>query len=340
MQRIPTKVTDHLSNKQTSVLAAMSMGLLLGGCGGVQSALAPHGPQAQAIAKISWVMFGGAAVILLLVMALSLYAIYRSPEKRWKANATVMVLCGGVALPGITLSALLVYGVHEMGSLRAAPSAPAAEIEVIGNQWWWDVHYRGPDGRVIKTANELRIPAGQPVMVRLRSNDVIHSFWVPNLAGKIDLVPGRINHIVLQADQTGLFRGQCAEFCGAQHARMAFHVIAEMPDAYAAWLAGQGEPARTPDDAVALRGRDVFLAHCVSCHTVSGVGVARGRGPDLSHVASRKFIAAGMVENNRENMVAFIARSQEIKPGSLMPSHAHLGEEAIDAIAQYLGTLK
>lgn len=342
--RIPPIPDITASKKQTSgvrhgvwhVIAALS----LCGCKGIQSSLDPQGPQAQAIAGIAWSMFWGAAAILLLVMALALYAVYRTPGKRAAPDVNRLILAGGVALPVVTLSILLVYGTHAMGSLRAQAAEPAAQIDVVGNQWWWDVHYRGSDGRVVSTANEIRIPAGQAVTVSLRSNDVIHSFWVPNLAGKIDLVPGRSNRIALQADRPGVFRGQCAEFCGAQHARMALLVIAETPEAHAAWLERQAAPARVPSNHLAVRGREAFAAHCAVCHTVRGVSTAHMRGPDLTHVASRQFLAAGTLPNNRENLAAFIAHSQTIKPGNAMPSQAHLGEDALQAIVAWLEELE
>lgn len=318
--------------------------LSLAGCRGIQSALWPQGPAAKAIADISWVMFAGATMILLLVMALSLYAIYRAPDKRRPVSANMLVAAGGVALPMVTLSALLVYGVIAMGYLRAEPDDPPVQIEVIGNQWWWDVHYRDDgNGQTIATANEIRIPVDTPVKISVRTNDVIHSFWVPNLAGKIDLIPGRTNHIVLQADAPGVFRGQCAEFCGAQHARMAFIVIAEPADAYANWLAQQRSPAASPINAAALRGRDAFAANgCTKCHAVrsTGTGSARLAGPDLTHVASRKYLAAGTLENNRANLIEIIARSQQVKPGNRMPSYPDLDRESLDAIATYLESLQ
>jgi cytochrome c oxidase subunit 2 len=338
MRNTPAPDTAVASKKQTSRCTGMATAWLLCGCDGVQSTLDPHGPQAHLIAGISWAMFIGAAAILALVMALALYTIYRSPDRRPAPRANTVIVAGGVILPVAVLSALLFYGVHAMGSLRAAPEA-TADIEVVGNRWWWDVHYRDGKGGTFATANEIRIPAGKPIMVTVRTNDVIHSFWVPNLAGKIDLIPGRANRIVLQAAQPGMYRGQCAEFCGAQHARMAFHVIAETPQDYAAWLERQRAPARMPSDPIQVRGRDAFLQHCVSCHTVRGIGEARERGPDLTHLASRQFLAAGTLENNRANLLAVIARSQEIKPGNAMPSQQHLGDETLQAIAGYLESL-
>lgn len=336
-----TRQTTPACKKQTSVLIAMPM-LSLCGCEGVQSSLHPRGPHAQAIADIGWLMFGGAAAILLLVMTLALYAIYRPPAQRRTLSSHVLIAVGGLAFPVVTLSLLLGYGVTSMAKLRAHPVAQdAASIEVVGNRWWWDVHYRDADGSLMTTANEVRIPAGVPVTVVVRSDDVIHSFWVPNLTGKVDLIPGRRNHVVLHADMPGSFRGQCAEFCGAQHARMAFHVIAETPEAHAAWQQAQRAPARAPTEPEAIRGREAFIsAGCVACHTVRGVGTARASGPDLTHVGSRSFIAAGTLENTRDNLADYIARSQVLKPGSGMPLYSELDEATLDAIAAYLESLE
>lgn len=334
-----TPVPDISESKKQTTLGFASI-LLLCGCQGVQSSLDAKGPHAAVIADIGWAMFGGATAILLLVMALAAYAIWRVPEKRAALPANMLIAAGGIALPVVTLSALLAYGVYAMAGLRIAPEASPVRIEVTGHRWWWEVHYRANDGTTITTANEIHIPAGKPVTVFLRSADVIHSFWVPSLAGKIDLVPGRTNHIVLQADRPGVFRGQCAEYCGAQHARMAFHVVAQTPADFASWLDRQAAPARAPADDIALRGQSAFSAHCASCHTVRGLSTARERGPDLSHVGSRQFLAAGTLPNTAASLADFIARSQSIKPGNGMPSHAHLGEETVAAIARYLEGLE
>lgn len=329
------------SKKRTSRYryALVAAVFFLSGCRGIQSTLDPQGPQADEIARIAWVMFWGAGFILLLVMALALATLFRAPSQRRPISASVFIIGGGVALPIITLTALLVYGVDSMRSLRAYHEPPA-QIEVVGNRWWWEVHYRNADGHIITSANEVRIPAGEPVKVLVRTNDVIHSFWVPNLAGKIDLIPGRTNHIVLHANAPGQFRGQCAEFCGAQHARMAFYVIAQAPEAHAAWLAQQQKPAATPADQQSLRGRDIFVARCAQCHTVRGVSDVGKRAPDLTHLASRQFIAAGTLNNNRGNLIAFVSRSQEIKPGNGMPSHSDLDDATLQALASYLESLK
>lgn len=323
-------------SKNRSIAAAAAP--LLGGCEGVQSALDPGGPHAAAIAGIWWAMFWVACAVLLLVTVLALYAFIRSPQRRERTRPDRIILAGGVALPVVTLTALLAYGVHAMASLRSLPE-DALEIEVVGNRWWWDVHYLGEDGEVVRTANEIRVPTGQAVLLSLRSNDVIHSFWVPSLAGKMDLIPGRTNRLIIQADRAGIYRGQCAEFCGEQHARMGLHVIAQRPADFAAWLDAQRAPAPRPKDEALLRGQAAFVQRCATCHTVRGTSEARLPGPDLTHLAGREFIGAGTLHNNRENLLAFIARTQEVKPGSAMPSQGDLEPATLTSIVAWLESL-
>ncbi len=334
----PNKTGSKNQTRRAAPIVLAAAAGLLAGCAGIQSALDPQGPQAQAIANISWAMFWGAAFILLLVMALALYAFLR-PAGASAPAANLWIGIGGLAFPAVVLSALLVYGTHAMGNLRAQAGA-TPEIEVVAHRWWWEVNYLGPGGALIASANEIRIPAGRPVVVSLRSQDVIHSLWVPNLAGKMDLVPGRSNRIVLHADRPGMYRGQCAEFCGAQHARMALHVVAQTPEEHTAWLAAQRMPAGEPNSRLAKRGRKMFATYCMVCHSVRGHSSATQPGPDLTHVAGRNFLAAGTLYNNRDNMMALITHSQDIKPGSGMPSHPYLDENALHALVEYLEGLK
>ena len=321
--------------------ALTAAGLALAGCEGIQSSLAPQGPTARSIANISWVMFAGASAVLALVMLLALYAVFRSPAKRRGIPETLMIAVGGFAWPVLTLSALLVYGVYQMGDLRAGPE-PALEIQVTGNQWWWEVRYPGVDGQAeVVTANQIHIPAGVPVSIALRSADVIHSFWVPNLSGKMDLIPGRTNRLRLQADAPGRFRGQCAEFCGAQHARMALLVVAEPPDRFAAWLEAQRRPASAPAGQSAQRGYAAFAQHCSACHSVRGLVDSRGDvGPDLTHLGSRAFIAAGTLENTPDNLQRFIVANDRLKPGNRMPVFDQLDPATLAALGDFLEGLQ
>ncbi len=249
-----------------------------------------------------------------------------------------MIVAGGVVLPVIALTALLGYSLHLMGVLR--PQAADLEIHVVGHQWWWELRYPGKAaGEYVATANELRIPAGRPVRLILTSEDVIHSFWVPNLAGKMDLIPGHVRRLTVEASAPGSFRGQCAEFCGAQHARMALHVVAEPGEAFERWLAQLREPARETADAP-HRGRDAFVAlGCADCHTVRGQTAARIAGPDLTHVASRAWLGAGTLPNTPLHLAEWIAGSQRIKPGNAMPSFSHLDAATLASLADYLSQL-
>ena len=289
----------------------------------MQSILSAHGPAAMAITQLAWVLFVGGAAILLAVLALTAYAVYARPA--WLARER-FVVSAGIAFPVAALSVLLAY-VYAIGAPQGAQSETSLRIEVIGEQWWWRVRYPG-----FETANEIRIPAGQPVELILRSADVIHSFWVPNLAGKVDMIPGRENRLRLTAAKPGEFRGQCAEFCGGPHAKMALHVIAESTERFEAWLAAQRKPAGT-----ALPS---FEARCAVCHTVRGTAAAGTRGPDLTHIGSRGYIAAGTLPNNAGTLAGWIASSQHIKPGNLMPEFREFSAEELKALAAYLESLK
>lgn len=216
----------------------------------------------------------------------------------------------------------------------------ALHVEVTANQWWWDVRYDDHQAsRVFNTANELHVPVGRPVIVTLKSSDVIHSFWVPNLAGKKDLIPGRTATLQLQADRAGSYRGQCAEFCGFQHAFMAFRVVAEEPAAYEAWADKQRSTASEPTGNAQQRGRQLFMTGtCVMCHAIGGTVASARRGPDLTHVGSRETLAAGTLPNTETALVRWIRNPQEFKPGVNMPA-SNLSDEELAAIAAYLKSL-
>ena len=307
---------------------------------GIQSALNPQGPHAAAVSDLSWVLFAGGAAVLVLVMGIAAYAVWGPRERRaWAASRTFIVL-GGVVFPVVVLTALLVYSFLLGRSLVSAGPADV-RIEVIAHQWWWRVHYLGPDGQVaFATANEIRIPAGRPVDLILKSEDVIHSFWVPNLAGKLDMIPGRANRLRVTASREGLFRGQCAEYCGGPHAQMALYMVALAPDAFAAWQEAQQRPAPDAVDATIAHGRALFLERCSACHTVRGTTAEGELGPDLTHVGSRISIAAGILPNNAGTLAAWISSSQHIKPGNLMPSMNVYSGEELRAVAAYLAALE
>ncbi|HZM32985.1 MAG TPA: cytochrome c oxidase subunit II [Burkholderiales bacterium] len=288
----------------------------------MQSVLNPVGPDAAIIAEISWVLFIGSAVIFVAVMALAVASL----AGRLRLPENLLIVGGGIVFPVVTLSALFVYSLVRAGALYPG-DAPALRIEVTGEQWWWRVRYPG-----FETANEIRIPVGQPVELVLRSADVVHSFWVPVLAGKLDMVPGKENRLRLRADRPGQFRGQCAEYCGGPHAQMALFVVALEPEAYERWADRQREPAREENP--------LFVSHCAACHTVRGTAASGTLGPDLTHVGSRLSIGAGILPNNAGTIGSWIASSQHIKPGNLMPAFEHFSGEQLRELAAYVETLK
>jgi cytochrome c oxidase subunit 2 len=295
---------------------------------GIQSALAPAGPEAAVLAELRWVLFIGAALIFAVVMALVAWSL-RGPRA---VREQAFIVGGGIVFPTVTLAILLVYTLVR-GEQIQAPAEAALRIEVTGEQWWWRVRYVGADGRVdFETANEVRIPAGKPVLLELKSADVIHSFWVPALAGKLDMIPGRTNRLRLLATRPGEYRGQCAEYCGGPHAFMAFFVVAEEETAYERWAANQ---RRFSEEANAQ-----FVQHCGTCHAVRGTPAAGTRGPDLTHVASRKTIGAALLPMNKGAIAGWITSSQHLKPGNLMPSFQHFRGEELRELAAYVESLE
>jgi cytochrome c oxidase subunit 2 len=340
-----------------------------------QSALEPAGPGA---AEIDWLwdlMLWSGTAVTLLVIVLLLIALFRRrqpqelpPEAdrppdprgehanvetggRGRADAGLpeserkgarWMIAGGVVFPALVLTVLFVLNLRVLGVLYPRGDEPAPlTIEVTGRQWWWDVRYLDSvPGRIVRTANELHLPVGQRVRLRLRSLDVIHSFWVPGLQGKVDMIPGRTNTFWVQADTAGIWRGQCAEFCGMQHAKMAFVVVADAPDAFARWLENERLPAAEPSDSAGRAARETFLSSgCVLCHTVRGTTAQATAGPDLTHVASRQTLAAGELPNTRGNLFGWIANPQALKPGTRMPA-VPMTRDELHAITNYIGSLR
>jgi len=301
--------------------------------------LQPAGPAAQAIAEIGWLLIIGGALILAGVMLLLGWALRRhAPQLR----ATRWIAGAGVALPLVVLVALFAHALPLSPSWRPVPPAGALVISVEARMWWWEVRYPDEAGTSgFFTANEIHLPTGRPVYLALSSADVIHSFWVPALGGKMDMVPGRLQHLLLSADQPGVYRGQCAEYCGEQHARMALHVVAQEPQAFEAWRQAQARPA-LPRSAQHTRGMQAFLAHrCDACHTVRGVARDSRLGPDLTHVGSRLYLGAGTLANTKAALSHWVAHVQEVKPGARMPSSGQrLDAEALDLLAGWLASLE
>jgi len=312
---------------------------LLAGCAGPQSALDPAGPSAASLHRLGLFMYVAAALVVVLVTVLALVPFLRRGER--PVNRKLFLWGGGVTLPFVTLSVLVPYVMTVGHETRASTSATRLSVDITGHQFWWEMSYRRADGRsAVASANELRLPVGEPVELMLRANDVIHSFWVPRLAGKTDLIPGRVNRMVIQADRPGAYRGQCAEYCGEQHALMAFDVIALPRAEFDAWLGRLAQPAGEPSASQLREGRVLFVSlGCGACHTVRGV--AEGRiGPDLTQVGARRMIGAGTLGGGVGNIAAWIASAQHLKPGILMPSFTQLEGPQLRALSAYLESLK
>ncbi len=289
-------------------------------------------------------MTAGAAVIWIVVVSLAIYVMRARPESHGQRFAPWLIIGGGVVLPTLTLAALLAYGLAMMPDLLAPPSGEHVKIAVSGEQWWWRVRYLPPSGDMgdpIELANEVRLPVGTPVMFEVESPDVVHAFWIPSLGGKIDMIPGRVNRLTLEPTRTGVFRGVCAEYCGASHALMALDVVVLEKEAYTAWLQRQREPAQAPAQAETRRGQEVFIANgCGACHTIRGASADGVLGPDLTHVGSRLSLGAGTLPNDIESLVQWLAHTDTVKPGAHMPAFGMLPPEDLRALAVYLDGLK
>lgn len=303
-------------------------------------ALDPAGPFAGPLNVLSWALFAmGGAVLLVVLIALGL-ALFG--PRRWRARlgGERLVWIGGLAFPVVVLSALLIWGLGLTNHLTEAPEPGEMRVRVTGEMWWWRVAYLDGQGReVFQDANEVHIPVGQPVVFELDSADVIHSFWVPRLGGKVDMIPGRRNLMRLQADVPGAYGGQCAEYCGGPHALMGLVVVAHEPAAYEAWRARQAQPS--PAAAIPAAGAQVFdRAGCGACHAVAGTTFNGLAGPDLSHVGSRRTLGAGILPNNQGTLAGWIADSQTIKPGNRMPAYPVLTGQELRDVSAWLESLK
>jgi cytochrome c oxidase subunit 2 len=302
--------------------------------------LAPAGEEARRIADLAWFLLVAGAIVFVAVMvtfALAIRAGRQAPERTAedRPGRRLQLVAGGV-VPALIVAVLFVVTLRAMSAHSTSASSTASDVELIGRQWWWEVRY--PQLGIV-SANEIHIPVGSPVRITVRSTDVIHSLWVPQLHGKIDLVPGRSNAIWLDATRAGTYRGQCAEYCGLQHARMALRVVAHEPASYAAWTLRERAPAAAPPDTLAAAGSRVFDRTCALCHAVRGTLAAGTRGPDLTHVASRTTLAAGTLPNNRNTLMTWIGDAQRIKPGNAMPS-MNLQPSDLRAVVAYLESLR
>jgi cytochrome c oxidase subunit 2 len=308
-------------------------------------ALDPAGTQAATIAELSWILTGVAAVVwTLVVVTLGGALFHRRPAAAGTLHAREAATHSliGIAMAATVgvLFGLVALAYAQGRALSSLDIENAVVVQVVGHQFWWEIRYNDPDpSREVATANELHVPVGLPVVLNLSSNDVIHSFWVPSLHGKMDLIPGHETHLAIRADRPGRFMGRCAEFCGFQHAQMAIEVVAEPPEAFFAWLEAQRAAAPAPPDAQAAAGLRVLETRsCALCHTVRGTQANGTVGPDLTHLATRARIAAGTLPNASEHLARWIVDPQGVKPGNQMPP-TELTPADLDALVRYLGGL-
>jgi cytochrome c oxidase subunit II len=341
-------------NTTLKICAALSFVLCCTSCGGIHNALNPTGPQAQNLSRLWWLFFIVCSVVFVLVMIALLLSLRNRTGEPQVATAPVIEPPAeqerkrrNVVISAVTITVIILF-VFLIASYSAGRSMTAElehknglNIELTGHQWWWEVRYDDVDAsNIFTTANEIHIPVGVPVTFSLKAADVIHSFWVPNLAGKKDLIPGKINTIWLQADKPGVYRGQCAEYCGLQHARMALWIVAEPQEQFNAWRQNQTQTSVTPASDSQKRGQQVFLTStCVMCHAINGTPAGSNIGPNLTHVASRNMIAAATVVNTREHLAQWIIDSQQYKPGNRMPQN-NLSDADLQSLVEYLQSLK
>ena len=322
--------------------------------------LDPAGPYAESVTVLAWALFAMGAVVTAIVAAALYVALFGPAKLKARIGGEKTVWIMGIAFPGVVLLGLLVWGLTLTASLTDPIRGDEQRIRVTGHMWWWDVEYLDAAGRVVlRDANELHLPVGRPVVLELKSADVIHSFWVPNLSGKEDMIPGRTNLLKVQADRAGRYGGVCAEFCGGPHALMGFVVAAHEEADYRRFLAGErvnapriAEQQQVPGSLPAIErttsagpspaagnGEALFMANgCAACHRVEGTAANGLSGPDLTHVSRRLTLGAGVLPNNRGTLQGWIADSQAIKPGNRMPSYDLLSAQDVAAIAEWLDT--
>jgi cytochrome c oxidase subunit 2 len=333
--------------------AAAILVSVLTGCSGIQSALDPKGPKAEAIASLNWLLVIVVVVIYIIVIS-ALFNLLRrasrrqvafdhdsAADERERERGMTRWVAASVATVVVILIAFVFVDVSTARSISKVGGVQPLRIDIVGHQWWWGVKYPDPDPHnYAETANEIHVPVGRAVLIKMTSDDVIHSFWAPNLDGKKDLIPGHETITWFRADTAGVYRGQCAEFCGHQHAKMAFLIVAEPRAQFERWLELQRSAATKPADSLAQAGERVFLSStCSSCHSVSGTAAGSKYGPDLTHLASRRTIAAGTLANNTANLAGWILDPQGIKPGTKMPS-TQLDGQSLTALLAYLQSLK
>ena len=324
-------------------LVLLAVAAALTGCSdNSQNMLIPAGLEARQIASLTWVLFVFAAVVLVIVVAAITAAIFGPPAVRGILASRKTIIGLGLVFPAVTLLVLFAVSTLLTSRLLAVTGdLQRPPVKVTSEQWWWRVAYTTGDGRTFETANEIHVPVGQPVVFELKSADVIHSFWVPALGGKIDMIPGRTTRLRLTAERAGVYRGQCAEYCGGPHALMAFTVIASEPGVHAAWLDRQSRSAQPPATDGERNGAALFTAAgCGACHTIDGTAARGTIGPNLTHVGSRQSVGIDQNRLSHDNIVRFLTHGQTIKPHNRMPEFKFLRPADGDAIAGYLMSLK
>lgn len=340
-------------------LAAGTTAVMLSGCRTAQSTFNPHGPAAHRIDDLSSLMtwlFVGITIIMWVLFGIAFYKRRGSLTEHEPIEAgggELWIAIGGLAIPLIVLTVLFVlglgllrdfpiHGMHGAGQHGAMARSMKPDILIVGHQWWWEIHYLDEDpSKEFVTANELHLPVGESINIRLETRDVMHSFWVPALHGKVDLIPGQPNFLRVMASDAGEYQGQCAEFCGAQHAHMRLLAIAQAPDDYAEWKQHQLDPGHEPQSESAKAGEQVFLAGpCSLCHEVRGTAAGGHVGPDLTHIGSRKMIASNVYPNNPGYLGAWITHAQSLKPDSEMPNLTDFNGEQLTDLIAYLRQLQ
>ena len=333
MKEAPSRLLRPTPFRRRGLVLLSGSGLF--GCTGAQSWIDPAGAGAETVAVLFWIAVPAAAAIWAVVIGLAVYAGAFKPRRHSERGASRMIIWGGIVAPTLTIFVLMVSSLIVLEDVTEG--SPDLTLHARGEQWWWRIAHEGPEGELVPTPNELRLPAGERAEIVLTAARVIHSFWAPTLGGKMDMIPGRENRMTLTPTEPGIYRGQCAEFCGEAHAQMAFPVVVMEPAEFEAWLAAQGKPAQEPATEAARRGRDLFLANgCGACHTIRGTEATGAVGPDLTHVGSRLSIGAETLPVTRETVAQWIAAPEHVKPGVRMPAFGALGDEAVALIAGYL----
>ncbi len=335
------------SSRLRGVTLAAAGVAVLAGCRHEMSSVQPAGPQAERISDLTWYLTWTGTAVFLAVVGFLIYALFRARRRteslvgREVERKMAIGVGAAVGATVLILLATLVYNFYTGRALAQFAEPDALVVRVTGHQWWWEVQYLDPRfDRRVTTANEIHIPVGRRVRIEVQSRDVNHSFWVPSLHGKIDLIPGYSGTTYFQADTPGVYQGRCAEYCGMQHANMNFLVMADTPERFAAWYEAQLRSAAAPGDSMQQVGQQVFLSRsCALCHTVRGTAASSRIGPDLTHVGSRHTLGAGRIPNTRGHLAGWVSDPQAIKPGVKMPPN-QLSPSELHALLDYLQSLK